>query len=1400
VATGSGNHTISSLVALGADQTWIVTDAAQTLTASNQISGGFALAKAGAGTLTLGGANTYTGATTVCEGVLNIQNAAALGTTAGGTSVTAGAALQIQNNIAVGAEALTLIGTGVANDGALRNISGTNTYGGLVTLGGVTRINSDAGTLTLSNTGTITGSSTIPGTTFGLTVGGAGNTTINSIIDTTAGTLTKDGAGTLTLTGANTYTGGTFVSGGTLTLDYTTAGSKLPAAGVLTLNGGTLNLANGATTQTVASTTIGAGASSVTRSSGTSILRLGAITHNAGGTVNFGAPSIAQTNTINNASGILGTWATVGGTAFATSAASGTNIAITALASYEQTVTRLSSGTKIITNASANDVLITDGTGTAAANNTLGATTTQINTLTNSATGGASTVAITGAQTLRVNGILNATSSGALNIGDTANTGTFTANASGGELVLNNFSTSALTVNSVIANNTTASSLTVAGGGTTILTGANSYTGATNVNDGMLQVGNGSTTGSLSTSSSISINGDSMLAFNRSDTITQASGISGTGSVTQAGSGTLALNGTNTYAGGTTVTNGTLSVGNNAALGSGAVMLGATSGSNNAAIMLDAANRALRTNITVRDTTSGTTTLTLGGTNTTGTSSYDSSITLGSTTNTGKSVTLSAKDGGTVAFNGSILKNGTDTTAGVNAVNSTDSGNATIVLGGNNTYAGGTTINQNVTVVSPATSASINTLGTGTVTLVGGTLALQGKTSFGQAVTQAASGWNKDVILAPTDLSTSTPTWGGTVSFDGGVSSSGAAYIANGYNAPGNVGLLSTAFNSRISDTVVGKTGGAINSSFQLQSFTGSNALVMSTATPSPTLTLTTPTAYHDLSILASSAGITDRNPTPTVTLHFSDGSSVSTTIVAYDWYLQTPGQQGVRAPYQALPNTVSRWTMVGSGTGSLDALGAQFGMYETDIDLTNINGVNYSGKTLSSLTFHDDVTQAANTYEAVFAVSGAVSTLNSTQTYANNVVVTSDSHIDVSGSLTASMGPLSIGSQKLSVTSADTTHKDYRLTLGASSLSGNPTFDVANNGSGAGTLVLGALNDGGTTACTITKQGLGSLTLGTAATSLVDHTALNILGGTVNSNQATALGTLAAVSVSGGATFNAGASQTIGSLSGAGSTTLGANTLTVGSTNNLSSTFDGSISDGLISGGSLVKAGSGTLTLTGANTYTGGTTVSAGTLLANNTIGSATGTGTVIVASGATLGGTGSIEGATTISGTHAPGLVGTPGTQTFSSSVTYNPGSIFAWDLNAPKADTGAGEANLVTSYDKVAVAGAVTGSDAKFYIALGTGSSFADAFWNTDKTWSNIIAAGGGSSNMSSIFTTIGGSEISPYQSGLVVGQGNFSFDDNSNTLHWYAQGESTPAPEPTTALVGLLLASGMLRRRR
>lgn len=215
---------------------------------------GGTLTKDGLGTLILNAANTYTGLSTVSAGILNIRNATGLGTIAGGTTVSSGATLQLQNNITIGNEALTLRGSGASGqNGALVNVSGTNNYGGLLTLGATSTISSDSGTLNLTNLGTITGA------TFGLTLRGSGNGTVASIIGTTSGTLTKSGTGTWTLTGANTFTGATTVNGGTLTL-ASGSGGALGFTSAITVNsGGTLLLGGHNQINNLASLTLAGG-------------------------------------------------------------------------------------------------------------------------------------------------------------------------------------------------------------------------------------------------------------------------------------------------------------------------------------------------------------------------------------------------------------------------------------------------------------------------------------------------------------------------------------------------------------------------------------------------------------------------------------------------------------------------------------------------------------------------------------------------------------------------------------------------------------------------------------------------------------------------------------------------------------------------------------------------------------------------------------------------------------------------------------------------------------------------------------------------------------------------------------------------------------------------------------
>jgi fibronectin-binding autotransporter adhesin len=190
--------------------------------------------KSGNGTLAIGSANNYTGITRVNQGALRLRHATAAGTTAGGITVQNGAALEIANGISVGAEALTITGTGVSNGGALRNIaSNASSYAGAITLGaGGARIHSDAsGALTLTG-GVVT--SLFNDVTFG----GAGNTTVSTAAISGAGGLIKDGAGITTLTATNTYTGATRVSNGILSIGTVASPTGSINSSALTINGG----------------------------------------------------------------------------------------------------------------------------------------------------------------------------------------------------------------------------------------------------------------------------------------------------------------------------------------------------------------------------------------------------------------------------------------------------------------------------------------------------------------------------------------------------------------------------------------------------------------------------------------------------------------------------------------------------------------------------------------------------------------------------------------------------------------------------------------------------------------------------------------------------------------------------------------------------------------------------------------------------------------------------------------------------------------------------------------------------------------------------------------------------------------------------------------------------------
>jgi hypothetical protein len=221
----------------------------------------------------------------------------------------------------------------------------------------------------------------------------------------------------LTLTGTSIQSGGITISKGALKLDFSAAISLADLRGItspLVLSGGTLNLTGKVGTvdsQTVASLSVNAGASAVTlngNSSSSLQLVLNEITSSEGGVFDFTLPAGVQdasngfiTSSTNDISGIIGPWAALESSDFAT-LSSGNIIACNGYAD----VCRLNSASKVIANGATTNVPISEGTGSAA-DVTLGAAMPTISALTQSTNAGVSDAIINSAgQTLVVNGIL----------------------------------------------------------------------------------------------------------------------------------------------------------------------------------------------------------------------------------------------------------------------------------------------------------------------------------------------------------------------------------------------------------------------------------------------------------------------------------------------------------------------------------------------------------------------------------------------------------------------------------------------------------------------------------------------------------------------------------------------------------------------------------------------------------------------------------------------------------------------------------------------------------------------------------------------------------------------------------------------------------------------------------
>jgi autotransporter-associated beta strand protein len=588
-----GNGTLA--FSPGTNQTQTISDGIADQTGSGGTgdnAGAWTLSKTGAGTLVLGGANTYSGGTTVTGGTLSISSSANLGaggslalengtmlnygasgiysghliTVAGDPSFNVGSGQIVNENdqITNGATPGTVEVTG---GGTLQLNNTANSYsGGTTVTGNSTLIANDNAVLGNVSGGLTLGDATTGGTLetlgIGITSGrditlGAGGGTVQ--VDDSGGTttlqgnitgdgkLTKTGAGTLILTGSNDYGGGTTIFGGEVQGNTTS------------LQGDITNDANLVFNQDLAGTYGGklSGTGSLFKNGNGALTLSGSNNYTGSTIVTGGTISISADDNLGNGGTLL--------------LENGTGIAFTAGGIYTHPIKvtgdptfNVGTGLTVTENG-----LISDFGGGEPAGmvQVIGGGTLVLGNASNSYSGGTT---VTQGSTVSVAASL-ALGTGVVTLGDASTSGTlattgsfttlrdFTLAAGGGI-----FDTTSNVTTTLSGNVGGPGALTKIDDGTLILSGTNNHTGGTIVNGGTLEGTTLTLTGDITDNANVT--------FDQSANGSYGNVISGSGSVTKNGTGTVSITGAEGYTGATTVNTGTLQLAAGGSLASGGAL------------------------------------------------------------------------------------------------------------------------------------------------------------------------------------------------------------------------------------------------------------------------------------------------------------------------------------------------------------------------------------------------------------------------------------------------------------------------------------------------------------------------------------------------------------------------------------------------------------------------------------------------------------------------------------------------------------------------------------------------------------------------------------------------------------------------------------------------------------